>query len=254
MGTLTHIGIVGRGARAMSVVSHIGGFTLLAALGLVLSGSAHAQSATNFDTKVLAPKAKTPKKDKAAAPSPNETGPASTTPSRFVGEADLDAYVESFSAVLAMKDRATDPFGQFQDPDAKPIIKASVAKKTTRVQSIQATPFADIIRLIKVNTIMPGEKRFLVETRSFKQGGRIPLSFRGKPISVGIISVSSRQIDLRNLETGETGSIKMDLLPVGMTPGTRGISAPGMVPDSPDAPINLDNDTGVTTDETSQNR
>jgi hypothetical protein len=253
MGTLNHIVNVDRGTRA-SAVSLLRRVTLLAALGLVISASTHAQSATNFDTKVLTPKAKTPKKDKAATPSSKEAGPVSATPSRFVGEADLDAYVESFSAVLSMKDRATDPFGQLQDPDAKPVIKPSIAKKTTRVQSIQATPFSDIIRLIKVTTVMPGEKRFLVETRSFKQGGRIPLGFRGKTINVEITSVSSRQIDLRNLETGETASIKMDLLPVGMTPGTRGITAPGMVPDSPNAPINLDNDTGVPTDETSQNR
>ncbi len=55
-----------------------------------------------------------------------------------------------------------------------------------------------------------------------------------------VVAVSARQIDFRNLDTGETATRKIDALPVGMTPGSRGITAPGMVPDRPDTPILLD--------------
>lgn len=229
---------------------------LLSALGLMLAAPAQAQSATNFNTKPLAPKAAPAKKEKAAAaskaPASKEPAPASTTPSRYIGEAELDAFVESMSATFSMRGRATDPFGQYQDPDAKPVIKTSVAKTTRKVQTFQATPFSEIIRFLKVTTIMPGEKRFLLADRSFKQGERMPLLFRGKNISAQIIAVGATQIDFRNVETGETASLKMELLPMGMTPGTKGITAPGMVPANQNTPIELE-PSGPNPDTTSQN-
>lgn len=224
-------------------------WTISCGLTFLLIASANAQSAASFSS---APAAPAPQAIKAALPTKTEPGPVSNVPSRYVGEADLEAYVASLTAIFSMRQRETDPFGQLQDPNAKPLIKTPVATTSRRVVPIQATPFADIIRLIKVTTIMPGERRFLVGTRSIKEGDRIPLVFRGKTISVEVVSVRSHQIDMRNLDNGETASLKMSLLPVGMTPGTRGISAPGMVPDRPNAPIDLDG--GNPLDAQSQNR
>ena len=209
---------------------------LVLALGTLAPG----QSAKSFDTKTLTPAAPAAKKEKSAAPSPQEPVTVSATPSRYVGEADLAAHVESLASMFAIRGQATDPFGQLQDPNAKPIVKTTVAKASRRIAPIQATPFSDIVRLLQVTTIMPKEKRFLVGTRSIKQGDSIPLAFRGKNIRVEVTSVSSSQIDFRNLESNETASLKLNLLPVGMTPGTRGISAPGMVIDRPNSPIELD--------------
>ncbi len=212
---------------------------MLAALPL------HAQSAASFGSKPAAAQAPpaTPESHKqspAATAATPQKSPSSNSPSRHIGAAELPAYVETLTAMLSIRKRETDPFGQYQDPDAKPIMKPSVAATTRRAAPIQATPFSDIIRLIKVTTIMPGEKRFLIGTRSLKQGDRIPLSFRGRNINVEIAAVSSRHIEFRNLENGETAKLSLALLPVGMTPGTRGISAPGMVADRPNAPIDLD--------------
>ena len=52
--------------------------------------------------------------------------------------------------------------------------------------------------------------------------------------------MNSRQIDFRNVENGEVASLKLNLMPAGMSPGNDGITAPGMVPDNPNAPIDLD--------------
>jgi hypothetical protein len=213
-------------------------------LGLLANFSASAQTAKSLKT----PEASTPnpipkkttEKEKVTTPGAKPHAPTTTTPSRFVGEADLAAYVESYANVLSIRERTSDPFGQFQDPDAKPIVKPTVAKQTRRTAPLQATPFSDIIKLLQVTTIMPKEKRFLVGTRSIKQGDVIPLGFRGKNIKVEVASVSSQQIEFRNLENNETASLKLNLLPVGMTPGTHGITAPGMVPDRPNATIELD--------------
>ena len=220
-------------------------------LAMILASPAHSQSANNF--KAAAPEPAVLVKPKAAPASPAVApGPVNTLPSRYVGEADLEPYIASLTAIFSMRQRDTDPFGQLQDPNAKPVIKNPVASSTRRIAPIQATPFSEIIRLIKVTTIMPGERRFLIGTRSIKEGDSIPLVFRGKAINVEVTSVRSHQIDMRNIDNGETASLKMSLLPAGMTPGTRGISAPGMVPDRPNAPIDLDG--GNFLDAQSQNR
>ncbi len=216
--------------------------SLVAILGLA---SASAQSVTSFKP---AQPAQTTKKDKVQEPKPNTPAPASAaapsaavaTPSRYIGVADLEPYVAAVTEVLSIRKRGSDPFGQLQDPDAKPVIKTSVAKTTKRIAPVQSFPFSDIINRIKINTVMPKEKKFLVGTRSFIEGGHMNLAFRTKNISVSIVSVTASQIDLKNLETGETASIKINLLPVGMTPGTGGITAPGMVKDQPNAPIDIE--------------
>ena len=207
---------------------------------LLLAPSAFAQSAANFDTQALTSEASAPKEAKAAKSVTKEASLVSALPSRQVGATELEPYVASISSTLLMRGRATDPFGQLQDPDAKPIIKAPVAGAVKRAAPIQATPFADIVGMIVVTTIMPGEKRFLIGTRSVKQGDQLPLSFRGRPIRVQVTEVTSRQIGFRNLDSGETAARKLDLLPAGMTPGNNAITAPGMVPDRPDAPIELE--------------
>jgi hypothetical protein len=217
--------------------------SLTAFMMALTASAALAQSAANFDTQALAPEDSGPaaaKAEKAEKPIVKEVPPANTTPSRQIGPAELEAYVTSLATIFSSRERATDPFGQLQDPDAKPVIKTPVASATKRIAPVQATPFADIVQLITVTTIMPGEKRFLVGTRSIKQGDQIPLEFRGKRISVQITEVTSQRIGFKNLDNGETASRKLDMLPVGMTPGNRGISAPGMTLDQPDAPIALE--------------
>lgn len=209
-------------------------------ISLVLVSPAFSQSATNFDTRILAPETAAPQETKPAPkPIAKEPGPAATTPSRNVNPDEMDSYLSSVSSVFLSRGRSADPFGQLQDPDAKPLIRP-VAKAGSRPAPIKATPFSDIIALIEINTIMPGSRSFLIKTRSVKQGEILPLSFRSKAIRAQVISVTARQIDFRNLDTGETASRKIDALPIGMTPGNRGITAPGMVPDRPDAPILLE--------------
>jgi hypothetical protein len=212
-------------------------------LAAVLTGdSAEAQSATNFNAKEVVPATPPPAAPaKTAAEKPAKASPPpSATPSRYVQEDDVEAYVNTLSSIFSIRNRTTDPFGQFQDPDAKPIVKASPNKPKTRTTQAQAFPFSDIVRLIKVTTIMPAEKRFLVGTRSIKEGDSIPLSFRGRSYKVVIAGVSSRSIEFRNSESGEVAALTLNLLPVGMTPGNGKITAPGMVPENAGAPLELD--------------
>lgn len=200
---------------------------------VLFAASLNAQSAASF-------KKQSPKAPKAEVNAPAAASkPGEILPSRYVTQEELPTYVNALSSILTIRKRVTDPFGQYQDPDAKPIVKPTVAK-IKRFAPAKATPFSEIVRLIKVTTIMPAEKRFLIGTRSIAEGDRIPLSFRGKTINVEIAAVTSSSIEYRNLENGEQASVRLNLLPVGMTPGNDGITAPGMVSDRPDAPIDLD--------------
>lgn len=196
---------------------------LLMCLAIHLSSPATAQSAA-----------------KTSKPQAKSTGPISNTPSRLIGPAELNAYLESISSALLIRGRKTDPFGQFQDLDAKPIPKAPVAGPLKRAAPILATPFPEIIRMIVVTTIMPGEKRFLIGTRSIKQGDQIPITFHGKQLHVQVTEVTSHQIGFRNSDTGEIALRKLDMLPPGMTPGNHQVVAPGMVADRLNSPIDLD--------------
>jgi pyruvate/2-oxoglutarate dehydrogenase complex dihydrolipoamide acyltransferase (E2) component len=187
------------------------------------------------------PSAKPAAAEPPAAPeAPAAPPPPTNTPSRFIAGNEVSAYVKSLAAILNISGRATDPFGQFQDPDAKPIVKPTVAKDTKRIAPAQSTPFAEIIGLIQINTIMPGEKRFLIETRSFKQGDTFPINFRGRSIRTQVTKVDAREIQFRNIESGETASVTLKLLPVGMIPGSGALTPPGMVPQIANAPIDLD--------------
>lgn len=206
----------------------------------ILTSALFAQSATNFDTKTIAPEAPAPAETKAPNPVTNPVVPSVSIPSRKVGATELESYMTSLSSIFSIKERTLDPFGMPQDPDAKPIIKAPVAGAVKRIAPIQATPFPEIIQKIVVTTIMPGEKRFLIGTKSIRQGDQLPLLFRGKQILTQVTEVTSRQIAFRNLDSGEVAIRQLDMLPVGMSPGSHGIRAPGMIQDRPNAPIELE--------------
>jgi hypothetical protein len=203
-----------------------------ALLLLLLAGASavRAQSAAGFT-------APAPPSAPAAAVSP--PADSVTTPSRMVDLSRIDAYTASLASVVSMRGRELDPFGHSQDPDAKPVIKetATVARRIPR----QETPFSDIVQLITVNAIMPGEGSFLVGSRTVKTGEELPLAFRGKSIRVKVTGVTARRITFQNIDSGETASRNMQLLPSGMERGARGaFSAPGMVADSANAPLELD--------------
>lgn len=218
---------------------------LALAMQALLCPAIFGQSAANFEPQKISTEATAPKpapsetKDSAPAPA-KEVVATNSGPSRYVNEVDQKPYVASLSSLFSMKTRTIDPFGQYQDPDAKPITKPKLQKRTRRAAPTRVTPFADIIDRIKITTIMPGQRRFLVGTRSFKEGDRFPLNFRDRVIKVEVAKVTARQVDFRSLEDGETAALTLKLLPVGMTPGNGKITAPGMVRDTPNSPLEIE--------------
>ncbi len=176
----------------------------------------------------------------APAVAPATVSELAVTPSRLVSPDAMESYLETMAAALSGMSRERDPFGQLQDPEAKPDVVVATPGLARRTAT-RATPLSEIVGLLPITTIMPGERSFLIGTRKVALGQQVPLVWRGKELRVQVTEVSSTRIAFRDLETGETGSRTMDLLPVGMSVGggLKEIATPGMVPDRPNAPIDL---------------
>lgn len=198
-------------------------------IGLALLAQGYAQPGIS-----PSPAGQAPVKDAAATPAD------AVKPARFVATDDLDPYLKSMVSRFQAMSREKDPFGQYQDPDAKPVVPVT-PQGIARRAAVKATPLSEIVSRLDVTTIMPGERSFLIGTRKVRVGQQLPLVWRGKPLRVQVTEVSSTRIAFRDLESGETGARTMDILPVGMSIGNglKEITAPGMVPDRPDAPIEV---------------
>jgi hypothetical protein len=165
--------------------------------------------------------------------------------SRYAG-ADLDAYISPRAAAFAILNRETDPFGHPQDPDAKPVERAPVVAAAAQAVEEVRIPFAEIIRQVTISAVMPAQKQFLVGTRAISESDRFPIRFKGKDIDVEVTEVTSRQVTFRNLETDETASSVLDLLPEGMSKGGGRMTPPGMTSTSPTAPLQVGSSTNTT--------
>lgn len=165
--------------------------------------------------------------------------PVDDTPSRFAGK-DIDSYTQAREAVFSMGGRETDPFGLNQDPSVKPPEKSAPTRlPTKRLAALPPTPLSDIVKLIRVTTIMPGDRKFLVGTREFSESDEFPLVFRGKRMRMKVTEVSAARIVFRNLENGETAALETGILPPGMVAGAESIQPEGMASSAEEIPLEL---------------
>jgi len=159
-------------------------------------------------------------------------------PSRFAGEL-VEAYTLARAAAFAMAGRTTDPFGLLQDPSVKPPNRTPEGSIIRR-ETLPPVPLEEIIKLIRVTTIMPAEKKFLVGTRVFRESDEFPISFQGKRMRMKVVQVSSSKIVFKNLQNGETAILSTGILPPGMVPGNEAIQPAGLVSPAEDLPLDLD--------------
>ncbi len=211
----------------------------LLALCALWPASLTAQSAANFKPELLTPTDATgPKEEKTEA----DAGPIPQIPSRYAG-AELETYIASLSAVLSIRNRTNDPFCQSQDPTVKPLKPKIIQQQGPRPPALPSVKFSEVIARIPVTTVIPGEGKFLVGTRSFLKGDRFPVRYQTHTYNTQILEVTARTILFRNLENGETGNLTLDLMPQGMSKGNQGVFAPGMQPARADSPLELESDT-----------
>jgi hypothetical protein len=162
--------------------------------------------------------------------------------SRFILPENQAAYLEKIVARMSMTKRNSDPFGRSQDPDAAPPVVTTPDPARLRITSLpQNVPFQQVVSLLKISTIIPKEKRFIIQGgRSFQVGDTIPLTYRTKPFKAEVVSVTSSHINFRDSQTSETATLEMKMLPPGMRAGTAISEAPGLFRNEKEAPIILD--------------
>jgi len=178
----------------------------------------------------------------AAAPAPLQNSTSQLEISKASRHtSDTDAYIQSINARLAITSRSVDPFGKAQDPSVKPIqpptAKSQIDKKASQPS---AKPLSEVVKLIRVTTVMPGEGRFLIGTRHISRGDIVPLVVQGRRYQVKVVEVTAERILFRDLGNSEEGELRLDVMPQGMTRGIRGVLAPGMEASKADAPIEID--------------
>ena len=171
----------------------------------------------------------------------NAASPSDTTPSRFASK-DIEGYVSVRAAAFSMLSREKDPFGVNQDPDIKPVVPKVIASAPTQGGlAVPATPLADIVKLIRVTTIMPGERTFLVGSRSFRENDDFSIVFQGKTLTIKVVEVTPNRILFRDIAKGEEAALVTGILPPGMIiNGGEEMRPPGIVAPVKNIPLQLD--------------
>ena len=200
------------------------------------------QSAEGFDTSDLAqgepvPAAETPKAVAVPVPANHEI-----VPSRYAGD-EIATYVSTLAVRLSIAKRETDAFGRYQDPDRK-VPEPKILNNSPNQRQFKAeppAPFSDIVAMLSVKLVNTAKQQFLIGDRMFKVNDMFPiqLTSNGKKYKVQVLSVTKTRIVFRNLETGETGNLGLDMIPAGMRKGNGGIRVPGVQIASEDFPIEV---------------
>lgn len=159
--------------------------------------------------------------------------------SRLISDSEIAEYLATLIPILPMTTRERDPFGSVQDPDAVPKVPV-IAMPEMPDMPAMTTPFEDVVRLINVSTVMPGDRRFLIGDRQFGVGDVITINFRGQPLRAKVEEVSSRRIRFLNMESGAVADRTLELLPAGMSSGGSRPSIPGLIPTGPNVPIDME--------------
>ena len=153
-------------------------------------------------------------------------------PSRYAGE-DLKSYIEGLTREFSSGSRVNDPFGQPQDPEAKPIAKPSVQKIVRRFTPVAPTALSEIVGKLPITMVMPKSRRFIVDSRNLGIGDKLPITYRNANIQLEITEVNASRIVFKNAETGELGVYKFNDLPEGISHGKDSIKMPGIRPNAP---------------------
>ncbi|MFK7851105.1 MAG: hypothetical protein AB8D78_09020 [Akkermansiaceae bacterium] len=213
--------------------------SLIVAVGFTLFGQVSAQSGDFYDSedsKEAREKNQAAVKKMLDLPDPK---PIEPDPSRFTGKK-IEPYVLERAAVFSMRNRAEDPFMLTQDTTVKPQEKKIAPRKPrNRRAALPPTPLAEIVSLIRVTTIMPSEKKFLVGMRSFKESDEFSLKYKGKTMQMKVMEVTARKIIFQDLAKKESATLEMKMLPPGMIAGGDKIQPPGLVSQDSTLPLLL---------------
>lgn len=158
----------------------------------------------------------------------------STDTSKLAGD-DREKWISEMRLKLPIASRRIGPFGMRQNPHVE---------TQSAVQKAKPKPgaFLNAIAAIKINAVLPREKKFVIGSREVFVGDAFPVIRGGRQFNIKIVSVKSDHIVIKNVDTGQSVKRNLYTLPPGMTRNASINSVPGVVPaDQKDrTPLNLD--------------
>ena len=122
----------------------------------------------------------------------------SVQPSRLVAPEHVERQVEELSARFSISDRATDPFGQAQDPKDGHIIRV-----TPPVPPVPQPIFANAVARIPVEALVPKQQRVMIAGTFVEVGHVFPARFKRWIFQVEVNQVRAGEVDFRNVKTDE---------------------------------------------------
>lgn len=145
-----------------------------------------------------------------------------TTSSRILSSEQKPGWLDAMSSKLAMAKRSVGPFGMAQDPDAKPV--------KPKEKTVQKGAFLEAVAAIKINTVMPMEKKFTSSSREFSVGDIFPVIKNQRQFNVEVMEIKTSGIVFKNIDSGEQVRKNLNTLPVGMKKSAQLNAVPGVFP------------------------
>jgi hypothetical protein len=163
-------------------------------------------------------------------------------PSRHV-IGNVELYTKARMANFSMQSRTMDIFGLYQDPKLKPAINNNPTPIVKTPTNYAPKALAEIIKGIKVSTVMVKGKSFLVGDRVIKESEELPISYdQGKIKRVKVVKVEAKQIIFKDIDGGGEAILKLEVLPFGMEAGDSRIVPDGMVTPTKNSPLIIGNE------------
>jgi len=153
---------------------------------------------------------------------PEEKAEFKVMDAKFMSVEERAKWLAEMRASLPMAQRANGPFGYSQTP-------GSLVKKVKQAPK-RSDAFAKAVNSFKVSAVMPGEDKFVIGSREFREGEVVPVVFQGKQLRVNIVSVQMDYILFKDMVSGEQAKLNMTEMPAGMTKDTKMTAVPGVTP------------------------
>ena len=131
-------------------------------------------------------------------------------------------WIAEMRTSLPMARRALGPFGYSQTPGA-------IVKKVKTAPK-RSDEFSKAIQAFKITAVMPGDDKFVIGAREFKEGEVLPVVFQGKQLRINIVSVQLDYILFKDMNTGEQKKLNMTEMPAGLSRDNKITSVPGVTP------------------------
>lgn len=121
---------------------------------------------------------------------------------------------------LDERERSEDPFGMAMDPE-KDLPEIEIPEELEEEDfSIPATSLQEALQKLNISGLFPGQQMIIIGAQNLGINDNVVIEYSGVTFSLEIVKISQTEIQLKDTETGEIGSVSTgfgDVLPAGMS-------------------------------------